>query len=80
MSKDLSQEKRGAPLENERNGAKPRPQTHQAEEGAREGDYRNVETSVNKKEDFDDAYESAAEDELTNEEPRTENEGQTGKS
>lgn len=43
-------------------------------QGAREGDYKNIETSVNNPDYFDDSYESQAEDEITEEEPRTEKE------
>jgi hypothetical protein len=78
MPKDLSQEKRGAPLESER-GTSEQEQNNQPGNGAREGEYKNIETSVNNKDSFDDDYESQAEDELTSEEPRTEKEGETGK-
>ena len=80
MSKDLSQEKRGAPLESERGGPNDEQQKGQQGNGAREGEYKNIETSVSNKESFNDDYESSAEDELTREEARTEKEGQTGKS
>jgi hypothetical protein len=49
-------------------------------QGAREGDYKNVETSVNNPSSFDDSSESKQEDEITMEEPKTENEGRVGKS
>ena len=44
-------------------------------EGQQEGDYRNVETSVNNPDYFGDDYESQQEDELTMEEPKTEKAG-----
>jgi hypothetical protein len=80
MSKDLSQEKRGAPLESESGRTNQQQPSGKEGNGAREGEYKNIETSVNNKEHFNDDYESSAEDELTREEPRTEKEGQTGKS
>jgi hypothetical protein len=49
---------------------------HQA---AGEGNYKNVETSVNNPSSFDDSYESEAEDEITREEPKTEKEQRAGK-
>jgi len=49
---------------------------HQA---AREGDYKNAETSVNNPSSFDDSYESKSEDEITREEPKTEKEQRAGK-
>lgn len=51
----------------------------QQNQGAQQGEYKNVETSVNNPSYFDDSYESKAEDEITDEEPKTENEGRTGK-
>jgi hypothetical protein len=48
-------------------------------QGAREGDYKNVETSVNNPSYFDDSYESQQEDEISSEEPKTEDEGRVGK-
>ena len=48
--------------------------------GAKEGEYKNVETSVNNPSYFDDSYESEQEDEITMEEPKTENDGSVGKS
>jgi len=48
-------------------------------QGAREGDYKNVETSVDNPSSFDDRYESKQEDEITMEEPKTEKEGRVRK-
>jgi hypothetical protein len=48
--------------------------------GAGNDQYKNIETSVNNPAYFDDDYESRAEDELTEEEPKTEKDGRTGKS
>ena len=48
-------------------------------QGAREGDYKNIETSVNNPSYFDDSYESQQEDAITEEEPKTEKEQQEGK-
>ena len=48
-------------------------------QGAREGEYKNVETSVNNPSYFNDDYESQQEDELTEEEPKTEKEEQKWK-
>jgi hypothetical protein len=48
-------------------------------QGAREGDYKNIETSVNNPSYFDDSYESEQEDEISMEEPKTEDEGRVGK-
>ena len=45
----------------------------------RERDYKNIETSVNNPEYFDDSYESQQEDEISSEEPKTEDEGRVGK-
>ena len=55
------------------------PRTGEREEPS-EGEFRNVQTSVNNPENFDDSYESEAEDELTMEEPKTEKDSSTGKS
>jgi hypothetical protein len=78
MSKDLSQEKRGAELNPSENNDRQEKPTEQ-NSGAQEGSYRNVETSVNKPEDFDDDYEVAQEDDLTMEEPETEDDGRNDK-
>jgi hypothetical protein len=43
-------------------------------QGAREGDYKNVETSVNNPSYFDDSYESKAEDEISEEKLKSEKE------
>lgn len=48
--------------------------------GAKEGEYKNVETSVNNPSNFDDSYESEKEDEITIEEPKTERDGSVEKS
>jgi hypothetical protein len=52
---------------------------HPQKRGAREGDYENVETSVNNPSYFNDDYESQQEDEITEEEPKTEKEQREGK-
>lgn len=48
--------------------------------GAKEGEYKNVETSVNNPSNLDDSYESEKEDEITMEEPKTERDGSVEKS
>lgn len=48
--------------------------------GTQEGEYKNVETSVNNPSNFDDSYELEEEDEITMEEPKTEKDGSAGKS
>jgi hypothetical protein len=48
--------------------------------GEQEGDFRNAEKSANKASDFGDEYEITKEDELTMEEPETEDNSRTGKS
>jgi hypothetical protein len=52
----------------------------QQQQGAKEGDFRNAETAVNKASDFDDDYESTQENQMTEEEARTERQGRDGKS
>jgi len=70
MSKDFSKEKNDSSADDSSRNST----------GAGEGSYKNVETSVNSPESFGDDYESQAEDELTEEEPKTEKDGRTGKS
>jgi len=48
-------------------------------QGAGEGRYKNIETSVNTPSYFDDSHESKAEDEITEEEPKTEKQQRAGK-
>jgi hypothetical protein len=45
-----------------------------------EGQFRNAETQANRAADFDDDFESSQENQIAEEESRTEKEGQTGKS
>lgn len=81
MSRNLSKEKRGAsPDPTESGDGQKSPKVEEQKETLREGSFRNVETSVNKAEDFDDSYEIEREDELTEEEGKTEHDGRTGKS
>ena len=47
-------------------------------QGAGEGNYKNVETSVNNPSYFDDSYESRTEDELTEEESKAEKQNRDG--
>jgi hypothetical protein len=49
-------------------------------QGAREGEYKNIETSVNNPASFDDSYASKQEDEMTREELKTEKEKRSEKS
>jgi len=64
----------------QRSDAPEQPQTDQKEQTPKEGEYRNVETSVNNPEYFGDDYESRQEDEIAEGNAATEDEGQTGKS
>lgn len=48
-------------------------------QGAREGEYKNIETSVNNPSSFDDSYASKQEDEIAREEVKTEKEQRSGK-
>lgn len=59
--------------DNNRGGSANHPQNQ------KEGDAKNIETSVNNPGYFDDDYESKAEEEITGEESKTGNEGRAGK-
>ena len=65
---------------NQRAEAPGQPQDQQKETTPKEGEFRNVETGVNSPGQFNDDYESAQEDKISEEEARTEKEGSTGKS
>jgi hypothetical protein len=72
--------------ENKQRGTAPDPaeinrhnQKQQTQEVS-EGQFRNAETKANSAADFDDDYENRQEDQMAEEEARTEDEGQTGKS
>ena len=54
-------------------------QKDQQGQGAREGDYKNVETSVNNPSYFNDEKVDQMENDLAEEEPRTEDNARTGK-
>jgi len=62
----------------QRNEAPDQPQ--QDPKQPKEGDFRNVETGVNNPGQFDDNFETEQEDQISEEEARTEDEGRTGKS
>ena len=80
MSKKLSKEKRGESLNPSQGNTNPARPNQEQNEGAAEGSYRNVETSVNNPDYYDDEKVTRMEDELTEEEPRTEKEGRTDRS
>lgn len=61
------------------NNKKHNPDNAQNQE-AREGNYKNVQTSVNNPSSFDNRYQSKQEDKIADEEAKTEKEGRTGKS
>jgi hypothetical protein len=76
MSVNMFEDKKGtAPDPSQAGDAQP-----QQEQTNHEGDFRNVETSVNSKKYFDDDFESQQEDQMSTEEADTEKEGRTGKS
>lgn len=71
MSKNLSQQKRGTPLNPSEGGSEannPQKEREQPKQKPQEGDYRNVETSVNNPSYFDDDYEAKQEDEISKDE------------
>jgi len=76
MSNDLSKkQKRGTPLNPSERGsdsAGPQKKGDQQNEEAKEGEYRNVETTVNSPSYFDDDYEVAQENEISRKEAETE--------
>ena len=78
MSNELSKkQKRGTPLNPSEGGsdsANPKRGDLQSKEEPKEGEYRNVETSVNNPSYFGDEYEAEQENEISREEARTENE------
>jgi len=80
MSEDLSQEKRGAPLssQDQNNSGAGRGQGNEKQETP-DGQYKNVETSVNNRSYFDDDYEVGQEDEMSREEAKTEDENNVTK-
>jgi hypothetical protein len=84
MSNDLSKnQKRGTPLNpSERGGdsANPKREDSQQNEKPKEGEYRNIETSVNNPSYFDDDYEVKQENEISKEEARREKEIRAGRS
>jgi len=55
------------------------PSQEERRNGPNEGDYRNVETSVNNPDSFGDDYEADQEEEFTEEQVRDDNEGRDGK-
>ena len=82
MAKDLSQEKRGAPLapsEAEGNHSNPGNLSPDPKEESRHPEYKNVETSVGSRKDYGDEFETQKEDEISREEAKTEEENDTSK-
>jgi|GEM_PF-6377690 len=55
------------------------PSQDERQNGPGEGDYRNVETSVNSADSFGDDYEAEQEEEFTEEQVRNDDEGRDGK-
>lgn len=84
MSNDLSKDqKRGTPLNPSERGsdsASPKRGGDQAGEEPKEGEYRNIETSVNNPSYYDDDYEVKQEGEISGEEARREKEIRTERS
>ena len=79
MSVDNQKEKKGIQPDPSQTAKEPgTTQSDSQNEG--EGSFRNVETSVNSRENFGDDYESQQADEMSREEAKTENEGRKGKS
>jgi hypothetical protein len=66
------------PSESNYSGSAPRKRTE--EEEMKEGSFRDAETRNDSKESYTDERETRMEDELTEEEPKTEKSGRTGKS
>lgn len=61
-------------------GQSSQPETDRRQNTPQEGEYRNVETGADSREDFGDDYEAEQENEIGREEAKTEKEGRTGKS
>lgn len=77
MSKDLSKQKRGAPLDGNQQGNNSNDPGHQqqaAEKGRSDEQYKNVETSVNNRSYFGDEYGVGKENEISRDESRSEDE------
>lgn len=77
MSKDLSNKKRGTPSNPSEGGAgSGNPQTPPSHRNTepKEGDYRNIETSVNNPSYFDDDYEVEQENKIAEDEAKRERE------
>lgn len=84
MGNDLSKDqKRGTPLNPSEGGSasvSPKREGDLPSEKPQEGDYRNIETSVNNPSYFDDDYEAKQEGEMSKEEAASEKENRTGRS
>ncbi len=74
MAKEISETNRdNAPAEDRNQNPHDRLDEKETDQ-KKEGDYRNVETMVNRPETFDDEKESQVEDELSNDEAKSEKE------
>lgn len=74
MSKNLSRQKRGTPLNPSEGGSEtntPQREGGHQKQKPQEGDYRNVETSVNNPSYFDDDYETKQEDKILRDEVKS---------
>lgn len=74
MSKNVSRQKRGTPLNPSEGGSEantPQREGGQQKQKPQEGDYRNVETSVNNPSYFDDDYETKQEDKISRDEVKS---------
>ncbi len=77
MSKDVSNKKRGTPANpSERGGDSGHPQTPPGQRNTepKEGEYRNIETSVNNSSYFDDDYEVEQDNKIAEDESKSEKE------
>ena len=73
----MAKEKKGTPVNPSEQGSqssKPRQRDDEQKQEPREGEYRNVETSVNNRSYFNDDYEVSQEEEISSEEANTEDE------
>lgn len=83
MSKDVSNKKRGTPANPSERGsdsANPQTKPDQGHREPKEGEYRNIETSVNNPSYFDDDYEVKQDNKIVEDEARREKEDRVERS
>ena len=83
MSKDVSSKKGGTPTNPSERGsdsANPQTKPDQRNTEPKEGEYRNIETSVNNPSYFDDEYEAQQDNQIVEDESKREKEGRIERS